>query len=568
MRHFIIIFLSFSYLHILVANQIVVKLTPENKAVQQNIEAYIGSYEQLDRLALQRLQKTVIKQATQASQALGYYNTKISSHVSRKSPKLYVYVTLGEPIKLNQVDIDIEGNPEEISVFKKPKSKDLKPGAILNQGAYDNAKSSIQEQALQYGFFFGVFTKHQLLIDPEQNQADIFLNYLAGPRSRLGSVTFSGSNNPFHKELLDRFVSFQPGIPYNASELAKLNNDLQSTGYFDLVRVTAIPTDQDHLEIPVQVELSAVKSRILETSLGYSTDVGPRAKFSWIRPWINSRGHQLGFSTEVSAVKQNITSWYQIPLKDPLTEKLRFTGGLQHEDVVDTESNLWVLGAEYNKKLHSGWNRTLSLRLMQEDYTIEDESTDTQLYLIPGVNFSYFTSDNNTDPSQGYRLSFDFSTAKKNMLSEVDFFRYNIKAIGLYTFQRRHRILLRGEVGGIQTNNFKDISPSLRFFTGGDQSVRGYGFQTLSPKNKNNKKIGGRYLLVGSTEYQYTFAEHWRAAMFVDKGNAMDSWGDNLKTGVGVGIRWISPVGPIRVDLARGIEDKSLRLHFAIGPEL
>lgn len=107
------------------------------------------------------------------------------------------------------------------------------------------------------------------------------------------------------------------------------------------------------------------------------------------------------------------------------------------------------------------------------------------------------------------------------------------------------------------------------FFAGGDQSVRGYDYQTLSPRDDQGNREGGRYMFAGSLEYQYRIAERWRIATFVDQGNAFNSLGDKMNTGAGFGVRWVSPVGPLRLDLAHAFdEDKGWRIHFSMGPEL
>lgn len=549
-------------------NQVTVSVSPENKEVKENIENYIGNYEEEDRRTLLRLQTTVKKQVIEASQALGYYDVKVMTYVSRKSPhQLRIKVILGKPIRLRNIAIVVKGEADHLKKFKIPDGKALTPGKVLSHGAYDAAKSQIQAQALRYGFFFGEFTKHQLNIYPEDYVADINLEYQSGPRASLGQVTFTGKNNPFDKELLDRFVHFEPGTPYDSELLANLNNDLQSSNYFQNVLVDALPTDKEHLELPVTADVNAAKPRTLGVGLGFSTDIGPRATLSWERPWINSKGHQLGFNSEISAPRQNISSWYQIPMENPLTDNIRFTAGLQHEDLVDTESTLLTLGVERNKKLDNGWMRTLFLRWQSETYNVGEDDA-TRMFLMPGVSFSYLKADNTFDPNRGYRLQFDLSGAKEDILSATDFIRCRGLAKGLYTFQQKHRVLGRIELGGIDSPNYNKIPPSLRFSTGGDQTVRGYNYQTLSPKDIEGNNIGGRYLIVGSLEYQYTFAEKWRIATFVDQGNAMDSWSGALDTGVGAGIRWVSPVGPIRVDIAHGIENNSLMLHFSMGPEL
>lgn len=141
---------------------------------------------------------------------------------------------------------------------------------------------------------------------------------------------------------------------------------------------------------------------------------------------------------------------------------------------------------------------------------------------------------------------------------------------GLTTIARDHRLLGRVQVGGNWTNGYASIPPSLRFFAGGDQSVRGYDYQTLSPTNSDGDRIGGRYMVAASAECQYSIAEKWRLAAFVDQGNAFNTLDmPSLKTGVGFGVRWVSPVGPIRVDLAHPLDgDGGVRLHFSMGPEL
>ena len=159
----------------------------------------------------------------------------------------------------------------------------------------------------------------------------------------------------------------------------------------------------------------------------------------------------------------------------------------------------------------------------------------------------------------------------RSFLSDVDVVQVIGFARGIITLGDSHRFLARLKVGAVGTNQFSDVPPSLRFFAGGDQSVRGYGYETLSPQNSEGTGVGGKYLVAGSLEYQFPIADSWRLAAFVDEGNAMNSISGKLATGVGAGVRWISPVGPIRLDIAKGLDpelDGGWRLHFSMGPEL
>ncbi|AIN58208.1 autotransporter assembly complex protein TamA [Pseudomonas soli] len=557
-------------------SELLVRVKPANKALKSNIEGYIGSLGDRDEEALQRFSRGAEEQARKAAQALGYYQARVETEVKApaekdKPPQLIIQVEPGEPIRLRNVTVRIEGPASELRVFRIPDSKALRPGEQLNHGTYEDAKRLIQNQASRYGFFAGRFERQRLAVDPQAGVADIELVYQSGPRYRLGAVSFGG-DAPLDNDLLQRMVGFKPGTPYDSELIAELNNDLQSSGYFDSVRVDAAPTAAVGEDIPVDVHLDSRKPRTLGLGLGFSTDVGPRGKANWTRHWVNPQGHSYGWETELSAPRQNVGLWYDIPLDPPLTDKLRFAGGYQNEEIsgTDTLSKLLTVGPEWHSKLPSGWQRVISLKYQREEYRLGDDSGLSNL-LMPGVSFSYLRSDNRIDPHNGYRLQFDLQAAKEGLGSDTNLIHGNVLLKGLTTLGQNHRFLGRVQFGGSATNGYQqNIPPSLRFFAGGDQSVRGYDYQSLSPKNNQGDRIGGRYLVAGSAEYQYSIAEKWRLATFIDQGNSFNSLElPSLKTGVGIGVRWVSPVGPLRLDLARALDDDGgFRLHFSMGPEL
>lgn len=557
-------------------SELLVQVKPANKALKANVEGYIGNLGDRDEEALLRFSRGAQEQARKAAQALGYYQAQIDTEVkppakADQSPQLIIKIDPGEPVRLRNVTVRIEGPASEMKAFRVPDSSALRAGEPLNHGLYEDAKRLIQNQASRYGFFSGHFTRQRLAVDPQAGVADIELVYQSGPRYRLGAVKFSG-DTPLDQDLLQRMVSFKPGTPYDSELIAELNNDLQSSGYFEGVRVDAAPTAAVGEDIPVDVRLDTRKPRTMGLGLGFSTDVGPRGKANWTRHWVNPQGHSYGWETELSAPRQNVGLWYDVPLDPPLTDKLRFAGGYQNEEIAgtDTLSKLLTVGPEWHSKLPSGWQRVISLKYQREEYRLGDDSGLSNL-LMPGVSFSYLRSDNRIDPHNGYRLQFDTQVAKEGLMSDTNLLHGNVLLKGLTTLGHNHRFLGRVQFGGSATNGYKNnIPPSLRFFAGGDQSVRGYDYQTLSPKNSDGDRIGGRYLVAGSVEYQYSLAEKWRVATFIDQGNAFNTLElPSLKTGVGVGVRWVSPVGPLRLDLAKALDDDGgIRLHFSMGPEL
>lgn len=557
-------------------SELVVRIKPANNELKANVEGYIGSLGKRDEEALLRFSRGAVEQARKAAQALGYYQAQIETEVkppakADKAPQLILTIDPGEPVHLRDVTIRIEGPASELKAFRIPNSKALRSGEVLNHGHYDDAKRLIQNQAARYGFFSGRFVRQRLAVDPQAGVADIELVYDSGPRYYLGKVSFAG-DTPFDETLLQRMVPFKADTPYDSELIAELNNALQSSGYFEGVRVDAAPTAAVAQTIPVAVQLQTRKPRTMGLGLGFSTDVGPRGKANWTRHWVNPQGHSYGWETELSAPRQNVGVWYDIPLDPPLTDKFRFAGGYQNEEIAgtDTLSKLLTVGPEWHSKLPSGWQRVLSLKYQREEYRLGDDSGLSNL-LMPGVSYSYLRSDNRIDPHNGYRLQFDVQAAKEGLVSDTNLLHANVVLKGLTTLAQKHRFLGRVQVGGSATNDYQSsIPPSLRFFAGGDQSVRGYDYQSLSPENSDGDRIGGRYLVAGSVEYQYEVVEKWRVATFVDQGNSFNNLEfPSLKTGVGIGVRWVSPVGPLRLDLAHALDDDGgFRLHFSMGPEL
>lgn len=548
-----------------------VQITPANPDLKANIEGYVGELGERNAQALRNFSLGAEQQAEKAAQALGYYQAQIDSEIQDgENPRLVIKVLPGEPIRLRNVVVRVEGPAASLKAFKVPQSDALKTGAVLNHGHYEDAKRLIQNQASRYGFFSGRFTSQRLSIDPRAGVADIELVYDSGPRYSLGKVMFSG-DSPFDEDLLKRMVPFKENTPYDSQLIAELNQAMQASGYFEGVRVDAAPTAAVGQVIPVTVQLETRKPRTMGLGLGFSTDVGPRGRANWTRHWANAQGHSYGFESEISAPRQNVGLWYDVPLDPPLTDKLRFAGGYQYEEIAGTDSlsKLLTVGPEWHSKLPSGWERVISLKWQREEYRLGDDSGLSTL-LMPGISYSYLRSDDRIDPHKGYRLQVDAQVAKEGAGSDANLIRGNVLLKGLTTVAQNHRFLGRVQFGGNFTDGYTSIPPSLRFFAGGDQSVRGYDYQTLSPTNSDGDRIGGRYMVAGSVEYQYSIAEKWRLATFVDQGNSFNNLDlPSLKTGVGFGVRWVSPVGPLRLDLAHPLDDDGgVRLHFSMGPEL
>jgi len=556
------------------AQQVEVRVKGDYPGLQENAKAFIGEVEGRSADNLRRYASTAVSQASKALRALGYYNPVVDWQVeeggAEETARLILTVTPGDPVRIKSRTVEIRGAAASDSRFTDNLPVHPAEGDILNHGDYTYLRNTLQTRARRRGYFDGRLVTRTLEVDPEALTANITLVFESGDRYQLGDVTFE-DGHWFESRLLHEFVTFEPGIPYHADEIAKLNSGLLGSGYFSGVDIDAVPGNAKDRVIPVRIGLTRRDRRSLATGLGFSTDVGPRFRGTWREHWVNQMGHKRGAETEISGPRQNLSTWYELPLDPPMTDLIRFTAGYQREDIENVESELLTFGQQWQHQLDDGWLQVLSIRWEGERFNIGDDEKGTSTLLLPGVGYSKLHADSPLDPSRGYRLQINVSGSHRAALSSVDILHVNAVAKGLFTLAGKHRFLSRVQFGGVGTNRFEDVPPSLRFFAGGDQSVRGYGYQTLSPENDNGVPVGGRYTVVGSAEYQYQFADRWRAALFVDHGNAINDLFDPLATGVGAGIRWISPLGPLRLDIAKGLNPElggEWRVHFSMGPEL
>ncbi|OBX36391.1 translocation and assembly module TamA precursor [Halomonas elongata] len=257
-----------------------------------------------------------------------------------------------------------------------------------------------------------------------------------------------------------------------------------------------------------------------------------------------------------------------MPLEDPLRDSYELQYGIRNKDSDDTES--LEASVEFGRrwKFDNGWEQYLYVRSTYEDFTQAGESNQV-LLLYPGVRWSRTRTHNPTFPTWGDRQQLTVQYSNEAWGSDAEFLRINGDTQWIRMLGDANRFVGRLGAGSISTSDFADVPPSLRFFTGGDNSVRGYSYESLSPEDDEGRLIGGKQRFVASVEAQRRIADKWWLASFVDTGDAFtDWWPEQLKTGAGLGVRWISPVGPIRFDVAHPFDDDdAYRIHFSIGPE-
>ncbi len=553
--------------------EVEVAVTGVEGELAEQVRSYVGTPSSAEPAAVAAFRRRAPERAQRGLQAVGYYQAQIDvrrEHLDDERLRLTVAVAPGEPVTIDELDVLITGEASSDPAFLGIEQRlPIAEGQVLHHGAYASARQAIQNLALDRGYFSGTFITRQVAVAPEAGRAEVTLHFHSGPRYRFGELRFSES--PLADTFLQRLVPFERGEPYTAEQVAAFNQDLLDSGYFEDVRVRPSRQEAQGGVVPVAVELTARARHEITTGVGFSTNLGPRVRLGWKRPWVNRWGHSLAIDAEIAQRQQNVVSTYQVPLRDPLRSWLQYRFGLQAQDVADIETEQMTAAVQHQHRFDSGWQQILSLRAERERYWIDGVRRTTRLYL-PAVSWSRGRSRGGLDPSWGDRQELTLEAADPALGSDIELRRVHAATRWVRTLGDRHRFTARLEAGALETDAFEDVPPSLRFFAGGDQSVRGYAYRSLGPEVEGTV-IGGRYLAVGSLTYGYQLTPSWRPAVFVDRGNAyasLDELGSKAKTGAGVGIRWSSPVGPVRLDLAStvGEADDSWRIHFSLGSSL
>lgn len=537
--------------------------------LKDNVDAYISAISVDDYSTSLRFQSLLRENITKALKALGYYQPEIQFTISDDQQSLTVNVAPGEPVLIEKSDIKINGAANEDTDFLSlVRQAGLEKGVILNHSKYDALKSSMRNLALAKGYFNADFSKTVLAVAPDLKQAFVHIHYDSGIRYRFGDTEIVGSQ--IEEDKVRSLIPYKKGDPYLASQVGVFNQRLSNTDWFSSVFVQP---DIKHIgkdeSLPMQVMLAPQSKNQLETGIGYSTDVGVKGTFKWKKPWVNSKGHSFDSSLSLSVPEQTITVGYQIPLEDVLNEYYRFQYGMKYEDKQDTESLEASTAVERHWQLESGWHRNLYVRYLHEDFK-QGAQDDELTMLLPGIAFSRATSSGGSMPMRGDKQSITLEYSDEYLASRAQIVRVLGKTAWIRSLGNNHRGFVRLDVSANYIDDVKDAPPSIRFFAGGDNNLRGYDYETISPKDETNALTGAKFMATSTLEYQYRLVGDWWLATFFDYGDAWNETAD-FKTGTGFGVRWASPVGPVRLDFAWGLDEETseqFKIHFTLGPEL
>ncbi len=505
----------------------------------------------------------------EALRALGYYHADIKKSLTfgKTCWQADLAIKPGPRVVVDEISISIKGAAHDDPEFQKLRDKLLKTaGSPLDHGQYEKMKSRIESLALERGYLKGAFSEKKLLIDKQLNKAQIKLAFDAGKRLEFGKVVVD--QDILDPDYVEKFISIKTGTPFSSEELAQTHNNLSKSGYFEIVDVQPDTENADD-QVPVIIKLIPKKKHHFAFGVGFDTDIGPLVSAAYDNRRLNRLGHFLTSELDLSPVLSTAGIAYNVPLNKPVSDVFSIGSGFKYEDTDSFKTTSAKLSGRFKHALDSGWKQTTFIDLDYEDFLIGSTRTKT-LLLVPGGSWFKSVSNNPLRPSKGYRAKFDVSGSYKNPLSEVSFLQGALSATWLHPLPWNSKFIGRTELGATWVDQFDKLPTSYRFYAGGINSIRGYAYKELGPKDSEGNVVGGRFLGVVSLEYEKAVFDDWGVSVFVDSGDAFNADSILLKTGVGLGVRWYSGFGPVRLDFAVPLNeaDSSFQIHFAAGSRL
>ncbi|HBI70602.1 MAG TPA: outer membrane protein assembly factor [Massilia sp.] len=564
---------------------------------------------------LQRLVRDTPEQAKALIATEGYYSPQVSAGLdtSGGTPVARVIVEPGEPTLVSDIDLVLQGfvpfeqggAPYDAAALRNRWS--LPVGARFRQADWEGAKRDLLREVVQSRFPRAQLVETSATVDPETRKASLRVVMDSGPEMRFGELRIRGLKR-YPSTIITNLNKIRPGDEYSETALQALQSRLQETGYFSTVEVsadmravlnaeiqemkedgddaaapapsaTAQAADPDAPAVPGQattgvkppapgptvlpvlVRVTENKQKNVEVGLGFSTDTGARAQVGYDD--LNVFGKRMKSDVIYEQKRQSARADFYWPTTpDGYNDSVG--GGVEREDVrgeITTTASVSARRAWGTPELE----RSLTLEVLAEKREVAGLETNYSKSVPLTYNVTRRKLDNLLQPTRGYALNWQVGVAPLPLLTDEKFIRGYTRGVYYRPVGETGTLILRGEAGAVFSKDKEGVPSSFLFRAGGDQSVRGYGYQQLGVQ-EGNAIVGGRYLLTAGAEYQYWFRPPWGVAVFYDAGNAGDKFSDlHPKSGYGVGARWRSPVGPINVDVAYGHAVKKARLHFSLG---
>ena len=533
-------------------------------------------------------------EAREALEPFGFYSPTVEVERSRANGAVSVTVTVdpGEPVRVRNSDIAIIGEgggdrylQDDIDGFIPS------PGAIFSHADYEASKIRISRRLTERGYFDADFSSRRVEVTRADLAADIELVWTSGERYDMGPTVFEQEPPIVRNDLLEKLVYWEEGEYYHQGRLDRLRTSIARLDYFSEIDIAPRPERAVDGRVPVDVRLTAAKRSVYTAGLSYGTDSGPGVRLGVERRYVNTRGHKALAQLDYARKRKTLTLQYRIPAFAWRDGWYTVSAQAYDEqtDYIDTR-RVELVGSrsgQFNPRL----NLVASIHVLRERWLYaEDGLTDAVVepqyryatFTYPSLRAEYVNVDDLLFPRSGVGGSLALRSGVEGAGSDASFAQLHARATTFKGLGQDARLILRAEAGYTWTSALVDMPPSLRFYAGGDRSIRGYEWREVGPRLTRYERdedgslretgylaTGARNVVTASIEYERYFLGDWGAAVFVDSGSAFDSTSPDWHTGVGIGARWRSPVGPLRLDIARGLNDPDspFTIGLSIGTE-
>ncbi len=523
---------------------------------------------------IKRLHEKAPKEIREALYPFGYYQAKIKAELTEKKGKWLAryIIDAGEPVRITERNIQWTGEGASAPVFKQSIQDYIaKAGDRVIHSEYEAAKSKFLNIALSEGYPQAKIKKSEILIDLESNSAALTLLMDTGPLYYFGDITFE--QDFLAPDLLQKYVTLERGQPYSYEKLLTFQQNLIASSYAREVSINPLFNQAQEKLLPIEVIMKPITPHKVSFGLGYETGIGGRGSARWEDRLLNRYGHHSDLQLEISQKEGSLQGQYSVPLQRALTDSWVSTASTKYEETPDTNSkNAEFETAFVRRNLHDTHFYKSFVLASYEEFTIGDDAPiSTKLFSLGGtIRFS--DTEDSMYPQYGYFFFSNFRCAAEALLSDTSYTRLHLKGRYLFGLGENGRLETRLEFGTTWADDYSVYPASLRFFAGGDNSVRGYSYESLGPTDDEGSSIGGSNVFSSSLEYDHRIAKSWVLDIFADAGNSYNNRLDKVYIGSGFGFRWLAPFGSLRIDFAWPVSEEpalnDVQIHVGFGASL
>jgi len=539
----------------------------------------------LDDAELRRLLDAAEDNARELLATLGYFAPRIrfeQTPASASQPRqVRLQVTPGAPARVSEVAIEFSGPIADDEDARGQRGAirggwSLRQGQPFSQAAWDEAKAEALRRLTARHYPAGTLAESLADVDAEAGTVRLRLRFDSGPAYRLGPLQLSGSER-YDEAMVTRLTRLTPGTPYRQSDLADAQKRLLDSGYFDAAFVS-LDTEAAPAAAAVLVQLREAKRQKLVLGLGASTDSGARVSAEHTHHQLPGLGWRAVSKLSLDRETQVLGSELTAP-PDAGNWRWLASALLQRQQAASFQVGSLRLRAG-RTQTSEHFDRSVYLQHDRARTTGADSSV-----LADALSANYAWTQRQFDslpfPSSGYGLGVELGAGTTLNPERTPFTRVLGRWLGYWPLARSERsgrplaragrLAVRAEGGAVLARDGATLPSTQLFLTGGDTSVRGYGLRDIGVRQPSGAVAAGRYLAVGSVEWQRPILSgnrltDWEGTLFVDAGSVADRAGElRAQVGVGAGARWRSPVGPLQIDLAYGVALRRWRLHLNVG---